>query len=249
MADEQQFVDIHMLSNFVHQIINPLNGVLGTLDNVIDGTTPDARKQQKLMSVRAQLEHAVELIRNLAYLSQLSVTSGLNQVVQERLPCSLPEVIIEAIQFYQETGFTKNIKISLTDRDTQYVVQAHKALLRQVFMNIFENGIKYGDPNTTITITPKVPKNGSGLVVEIVGTGVGFEPTEREKIFELGYRGKDAKQHVVPGSGIGLFISRRILREVHDAEIDAEHVATTRQTTFRVRFSSYTIRSYYHDGR
>ncbi len=249
MADEEQFVDIHMLSNFVHQIINPLNGVLGTLDNVIDGTTPEERRHQKLTSVRAQLEHAVELIRNLAYLSQLSVTSGLNQLVQERLPCSLPEVIIEAIQFYQESGFTRNIKISLTDRETQYVVQAHKALLRQVFMNIFENGIKYGDANTHIAITPKVPKSGSGLVVEIIGTGLGFEQSEREKIFELGYRGKDAKEHVVPGTGIGLFISRRILREVHDADMDAEHVAATRQTIFRVKFSSYTIRSYYHDGR
>jgi signal transduction histidine kinase len=250
MASEHQFVDIHMLSNFVHQIINPLNGVLGTLDNVIDGTTPEDRKQQKLKSVRAQLEHTVELIRNLAYLSQLSVTSGLSQVVEERLPCALPEVIIEAIQFYQESGFTNNIQISLSDRETQYVVHAHKALLRQVFMNIIENGIKYGDANTSIAITPKVPKGNTGeLLVEIVGTGVGFSHSEREKIFELGYRGKDAKERVVPGSGIGLFISRRILREVHDADIEAEHVAATRQTTFRIRFSSHTVRSYYHDGR
>ena len=244
----EQFVDIHMLSNFVHQIINPLNGVLGTLDNVIDGTTPEERRPQKLASVRAQLEHTVELIRNLAYLSQLSVTSGVEKLVQERMPCLLPEVIIEALQFYQESGFTKGIKISLSDKETQYVVQAHKSLLRQVFMNIFENGIKYGDPNTTVVITPRPQKNGQ-LVVDIVGTGIGFDPSEKENIFTLGYRGKDAKVTVVPGTGIGLFISRRILREIHDADIEAEHIADSRRTTFRIRFPSHTVRSYYHDRK
>jgi signal transduction histidine kinase len=248
MSSPEQFVDIHMLSNFVHQIINPLNGVLGTLDNVIDGTTPVERQHQKLSSVRAQLEHTVELIRNLAYLSQLSVTSGVEKLVQERMPCSIPEVIIEALQFYQESGFTKGIKISLADRETQYLVQAHKALLRQVFMNVFENGIKYGDPGTTISIAPKLNKSGQ-LTVDIVGTGVGFKPEEKDKIFDLGYRGQDAQTTVVPGTGIGLFISRRILREVHGADIEAEYVEATRRTTFRIRFPEHTVRSYYHDRK
>ena len=45
--------DLHLLSNFVHQIINPLNGVIGTLDNIIDGTVPSERRDQRLKAVRA----------------------------------------------------------------------------------------------------------------------------------------------------------------------------------------------------
>jgi hypothetical protein len=49
-------VDPLLLSNFVHQVINPLNGVVGTLDNLIDGTIRDpGRRQQRLEALRAQL--------------------------------------------------------------------------------------------------------------------------------------------------------------------------------------------------
>ena len=62
-------VDATLVSNFTHQIINPLNGVVGTLDNVIDGTTAGAKRDQRLRAVRAQLEHVIELVRNLAFLN------------------------------------------------------------------------------------------------------------------------------------------------------------------------------------
>lgn len=240
----ESFVDLHMLSNFVHQIINPLNGVIGTLDNVIDGTTSPERRQQRLKVLRAQLEHTVELIRNLAYLSQLSVTSGIQELKQQRIPCVLPSIIIEAIQYYQEPGFNRGIKIQLADRETQYTVLAHQALLRQVFMNIFENGVKYGDENSSLTVTTRVEKQSPNLYVDITGRGIGFSDDEREKIFELGYRGMAAKKAVVPGTGIGLFVSRRILNDIHDAEITAAYNPQTRSARFTIRFPSHGMRSH-----
>ena len=39
--------DMTMLANFVHQVVNPLNGVAGTLDNLIDGTIQDDRRLQR----------------------------------------------------------------------------------------------------------------------------------------------------------------------------------------------------------
>ena len=59
---EHNLFDLHLLSNFVHQIINPLNGVIGTLDNIIDGTVPTERRDQRLRAVRAQLELSVLLV-------------------------------------------------------------------------------------------------------------------------------------------------------------------------------------------
>jgi signal transduction histidine kinase len=246
----EPLVDIHMLSNFVHQIINPLNGVLGTLDNVIDGTIPRERTEQRLASVRAQLEHAVELIRNLAYLSQLSVTSGNEELRQQRIQCLLPEIIISALQFYQEHGFTRGIKIRLTDSEgerltdteAQFMVPGHVALLRQVFMNIFENCVKYGDENSSINVTPREQRSTGDLLVEITGTGIGFAPDEAERIFELGYRGTNARKTVVAGSGIGLFICKKILTEVHEASIKAEHNPANRRTVFRIRFPKYVAK-------
>lgn len=61
---------LYLLSNFTHQIINPLNGVIGTVDNLLDGTTPHEKFPVRLQSIRGQLECTVSLIRNLAFFAQ-----------------------------------------------------------------------------------------------------------------------------------------------------------------------------------
>ena len=61
-------VDLTLLANFTHQVINPLNGVVGTLDNIIDGTIGPDRREQRTRAARGQLENCITLIRNLAYL-------------------------------------------------------------------------------------------------------------------------------------------------------------------------------------
>ena len=77
MASEKETLpDLPLLANFVHQIINPLNGVIGTIDNLIDNTIPAERREQRLRATRAQLEFAVMMVRHLAYFTDQSLTPG-----------------------------------------------------------------------------------------------------------------------------------------------------------------------------
>jgi signal transduction histidine kinase len=246
---ESSVIDPLLLSNFVHQIINPLNGVVGTLDNIIDGTISDGgRRKQKLEAVRAQLSHSIEMIRNLAFLSQIASDAGTAGLIETANKVCIPQIIIEAAQFFQEAGRSKKIHISLTDDSTQYIVRGHADLLRQVFINIFDNGIKYSDPDTEIRVTPRPQKSTEQLFIEIESRGSGFENEERERLFELGYRGEAARQATSSGSGIGLFICRRILEKAHEARIEAER-ASSGTTLFRIRFPSYTIGAPYAQGK
>ena len=53
-------IDLALLSNFVHQVVNPLNGVAGTLDNLADGVVrEEQRREQRLRVARAQLEQCI----------------------------------------------------------------------------------------------------------------------------------------------------------------------------------------------
>jgi hypothetical protein len=75
MVDEhspKDMVNHHLLANFVHQVISPLNGVAGTLDNLANGAIPPEREQQRTRAARAQLEQAILLLRNLAFFSDLT---------------------------------------------------------------------------------------------------------------------------------------------------------------------------------
>ncbi len=239
-AAEAVGIDATLLANFTHQIINPLNGVVGTLDNLIDGTIGEERRDQRLRAVRAQLLGTIELVRNLAYLSQLSTQKGREGLKSKAIDVYLPQVIIEAAQFLQEFAERKRIAIRLTDAVTQYVVKGHQALLRQVFTNIIENGVKYSDEATRIEISEHEQTKTGQLLVEVASFGPGFAAGERERLFELGYRGSEAQNIRASGSGLGLFICRQIL-SLHDATIEAEYSPSTRRTVFRIRFSAFRV--------
>lgn len=135
------------------------------------------------------------------------------------------------------------MEINLEDKKTLYMVKGPPDLLRQVFTNLFENAVKYGDRDREIWIRPHPQKRTGNLIVEIENTGPGFAPHEREAIFERGARGKAAQEIWASGSGIGLFICREILDVGFRATIEAEHSKALRKTTFRIRFPEYQLKT------
>lgn len=237
----RETLDFSLLANFVHQVINPLNGVCGTLDNLADGTTPEYKREMKTRQARAQLEHSIMLVRNLAYFSQISLDPQNTNSGAIKKTCVIPQVIIEAILFFQDAGATKNIKIELEDKITQYRAQGNPDLLRQVFMNLFDNAVKYGDKDSIVNVTTWVQKNTDTLIVKVSGKSAPVPPDERDRVFELGYRSGNAKAKVASGTGLGLHICRVIMEEVHDGEIYLESSITNRTNAFLLKFPKFDI--------
>jgi signal transduction histidine kinase len=242
MAEKQNdLFDLHILSNFIHQIINPLNGVIGTVDNLIDGTIQDDRRDQRLRAVRAQLEWAVVLVRNLAFFTKTALSPGGSPDTDLSRTCVIPQLVIEALQFFQEAGVSREIKIELADKATQYAVSGSPDLLRQVFMNLFDNAVKYSHPGTTIEITPRVQKKTNALLIEVKNTGIGFSREESLHLFDEGYRGEQAKNKVASGTGLGLYICKLIINHVHKGTIEAEYSPEKGSAIFRIRFPEWKV--------
>lgn len=205
--------DLTLLANFVHQVVNPLNGVAGTLDNLAEGVIEgEGRREQRLKVARAQLEQCITLMRNLAFLAQGS--GGVAE--QDRRMVVLPQVIIESAMFFQEDGKSKKIEISLKDRVTQNRVQGHPELIRQVLMNIFDNCIKYGKWGSEIVVNQWIQSDTGDAIIKIEGVSkFRLSPDDIGQVCELGFRGGNAKKVVASGTGLGLYICRQIIENHH----------------------------------
>lgn len=236
VADSSGGISKAFIANFVHQVVNPLNGVVGTLDNIVDGIYAPDLATKKVNACRAQVEQCVTLIRNLAYLSEYFGEDGPSpslKTVRTNASSILPQVIIESLQFFQVSADRKNIKLNLTDRRTQYKVFVRPELLKQVFINLFDNWVKYGIECSKVEITPKVNSKGN-LVVEMTGKSIGFERKDADSIFSYGYRSASAESKIAQGSGIGLFICNKIITREVGGSIVADHDQRTAVTTFRI---------------
>lgn len=234
-TNQSQAFDVLFLANFVHQVVNPLNGIAGTLDNIADGTYKGDDIKRKANSARGQLEACIGLVRNLAFFSDVSSSTTVSREPSSGVISILPQVVIESAQFYQDAAAERKISIELSDKTTQYALRARPEAIKQVFMNLFDNATKYAAPETTVKIVPTVSKNHV-LNVAVSSTGIEIPGNDLERIFELSYRSSSAKRSKALGSGIGLFICRRIMTDFIGGTISAEHNGRTGVTTFTVKF-------------
>lgn len=217
MKPEPTDFTLLLISNITHQAINPLNGVIGTLDNVVKGDVPEHKIDQRLKSARAQLEYTVSLIRNLSYFAEYAVEKTTEKKPGPSKKCVIPEIIIQAAQFFQEQGKRNGIKINLQDAKVQNCVPGDPDLIRQVFMNIFDNAVKYGNRDTQVIVKDWIKKGSKELIVTIEGQSTPFEETEN--IFGLGARGRKAEEKTSSGSGLGLYICKLIIENVFSGTI------------------------------
>jgi len=214
-----QVFDLTLLANFVHQIVNPLNGVAGTLDNLSEGLIVEkSRQDQRLKAARAQIEQCITLLRNLAFLAQGSGGVADN----ERRVVVIPQVIIESAMFFQEDGKTKKIEISLKDRNTQNKVSGHPELIRQVLMNIFDNCIKYGEFGSEVTVNQFVNSNNEANILIVGQSKIALSTSDIEQIFELGFRGANARQIIASGTGLGMYICKQIVEKSHGGKLHVQ---------------------------
>jgi len=230
---------IFLIQNITHQAVNPLSGVIGTLDNLIDNTVPEHKRSQRLKRAKGQLEYTVSLIRNLSYFAEYAADSSGEPKITSYKTSVIPQVIIESAQFFQEQGEKSNIKIELHNKHIQNCVKGDPALLKQVFMNLFDNAIKYGENNTTVDIKNWIQKSSDDLIVVVEGKSVPFD--DSEDIFEIGTRAIQAKEKTSSGSGLGLHICRLIVEKVFKGTITAQYTAAGK-ALFEIRLPNAFVK-------
>src|SRR5262249_39563657 len=110
--------------------------------------------------------------------------------------------------------------------------------IEQVLANLVNNAIKYSPPGGTVRVT--VAPRPDAAVVSVADEGVGMSADELAHVFDPFRRGAGTS-HAVPGTGLGLFVARRIV-EAHDGGITVAS-APGAGSTFTVRIPRSAARA------
>ena len=122
------------------------------------------------------------------------------------------------------TGLSANIEVLAQDKEIKFAVDAKEELtvngdkvkLRQLFINILENAVRYTPADGLISVS--LVKQESNAVVSISDTGIGIPPEHLPHIFERFYRVDKARARADGGVGLGLAIAK-IIAESHKGTI------------------------------
>jgi two-component system, OmpR family, sensor histidine kinase KdpD len=106
-------------------------------------------------------------------------------------------------------------------------VMADPELLRLALRQLLDNACKYSVPGSAVTVS--IDSHGEWVAIRTSNSGSRIRPSERSHIFERFYRGVEAR-HKAPGSGLGLYVARKIVH-AHGGSLDLETGAAAHQQT------------------
>jgi|HubBroStandDraft_3_1064219.scaffolds.fasta_scaffold15255_2 PAS domain S-box-containing protein len=218
------------ISSLSHQLIAPLHALIGTLKNFELREISHEELLRQLPYVIGQAVVCTRLVRNLSYLDKI-----LRGEPFERERVSLLTLALDTKREFAHLLEQKSLALSIDGEslDRNLAVLGHREMLRQVFINLIDNATKYSLPGTSIHVRGRSLR-GLG-VLEVSNKGLEISEGELEAVFQRGYRTKGAQELVPHGTGLGLWLVRKIL-EAHRASIRCLVRYDRRRTLFQIAF-------------
>lgn len=215
LKDQEKFRR-EFLANISHEFKTPLFAIQGYVDALQDGMMQDDPELaiQFLTKASQNMDRLTFLIKDLDEISKLE--SGQVPVNYQKFDLSL--LIKEVLESMEDKASRHQIVLVFKDK-YQYpmMVRADREKVRQVFVNLVSNSIKYGKAKGHTHI--KVYELFETVLVEVTDDGIGIEEKSLPRIFERFYRTDRSRSRKIGGSGLGLSIVKHII-EAHEQTIN-----------------------------
>ena len=197
-----------------HEISNPLQSIQTNLDNMALCTPEEmGRWRQYHGAIAGEVRRLSKLTNQLRLLALLETPNA----PQVREPVNMKAVIEDVIMALAEEGEQRHVRLSYVGPERPARVLGDRDRLRQVLLNLADNGIKYAKAGGGAVMF-SVQEQGARLQVRVSDDGVGIPPEVLEYIGADGYRVPNPQSTRRTGSGFGLAIAKRIVKQ-HGGEI------------------------------
>ena len=225
----------NFLATVSHELRTPLTSIIGYSEMLSEGIAgPLAPEQKEFVStIREKGEQLLSLIMNLLDLSKLE--SGTMQM--RRTQVEVDGVLAQVVSTLLPTARKKGVVLESRAEAGLPSLLADAEKLRQVFLNLTENALKFTPQGGTVRLVARsvtrsaADDDDSGFIlvaptmreveIRVEDSGIGIPIPERAKVFDPFYQVDSSSTREYGGTGLGLSIVKRLV-EAHDGHIGIE---------------------------
>lgn len=203
------------IADISHELKTPIFAAQGYIQTLLEGAIDDENVRYLFLErANKSLESLGHLVQDLLMLSQMEM--GVLQMQFSTV--DLYHICQEVTEDLQNQAKTRNIELRL-QAPQPCMVWADAKRIRQVFLNLIENGIKYGREGGYVSIQLHLHQNQCHVIVEDNGSGI--PKKHLQHIFDRFYRVEKSRSKESGGSGLGLAIVKQILL-AHHSQIEVQ---------------------------
>jgi signal transduction histidine kinase len=217
-----------------HQLQTPLVAIhqyLDVLRHMDNLNSPDARRQEWLDRCLSRTEELQHIIKDWLTLAKVEGES----LCSQRIRVNLNPIVLGILATYQEMAASEQVTLKSNLPEMPLCVAGDHNCLSVVLDNLITNAIKYNRSGGTVAVTGSVV--AGEVVIAVSDTGIGIPPEYLPFLFEEFFRVKGESAKKIPGTGLGLCITKKIVTEMGGAiTVESEPWAGS---TFTVRLPAW----------
>ena len=207
------------ISSVSHELRTPLTAIKGWTETVASmyGDVETFKKGMRV--INSETERLSQMVEELLDFSRIQD----NRLMLQKDTIDILAELGETVLIYQERARVLGITLNYFEPDMLPFVYGDKNRLRQVFINVVDNAIKYSDKGGTVSV--EAYEEGGDICISVSDTGIGISKEDLPRIKQKFFKAN----HTRRGSGIGLAVADEIIAR-HDGTltIDSEQgVGTT----------------------
>lgn len=236
-AEEANSAKSNLVATVSHEIRTPMTAILGYAD-VLISSLADPEHLKAARTIRRNSEYLLKLVDDILDLSKLE--SG--KLAIELVPCSPRRIVRDVVQLMQVRADAKTLALEVDiDESVPRSVITDPMRLRQILLNLVSNAIKFSSHGAVrISLTNLVSSDNTVMELRIRDEGIGMTARQIDKLFYPFAQGDEATSRLYGGSGLGLWISRR-LANLLGGEIHVESVPGQGSTFIVTIAAGYTL--------
>lgn len=225
----------NFLATVSHELRTPLTSIIGYSEMLSEGLAGELKPEQLefVKTIHDKGEQLLSLIMGLLDLGKLE--SGTMRMAMK--PIRIDPVLSEVVSTLTPTARKKSVNLVLDIAGDLSELRGDPERLRQVFINLVENAIKFTPASGTVTLRARmIDDTGGGddeeglsliaptrsrIEIRVVDTGIGIPGREKQKVFDAFYQVDSSSTREYGGTGLGLSIVKRLV-EAHSGDIRIE---------------------------
>ena len=204
IENSRLFLQSDLIGEFVHEIRTPLSALSAAAHLLKSNRVTDDQKKKMIGILEAEIEALSDMSSSFLDLARLE--SGRKQYHVNEF--DLRDLLIECHEMINSDAQKNNLQFLTDIPGTLPRIFGDRKQLKQAFINLLNNAIKFNQDEGIITLKASAKKGQ--VFISITDTGMGIPEDEHPHIFEKFYRVKSHRDQV-PGTGLGLSVVKQII--------------------------------------